>query len=120
MTNNTELTIDLTLENDARNRINKIICGCMTRGMSSEATTDEVWEYLRLNAIDAKSDKAAVVSICHDLKYDNTMLRGRMVEMRDALEIIEGGLRLYEKHPSILAVKCKEYQQIAREALTSE
>lgn len=44
----------VTLETDAstniRNRINKIISGCMTRGMSSEATTDEVWEYLKLSS----------------------------------------------------------------------
>lgn len=45
-----ELTNELSLTDDVRNRINRIISGCRTRGMSSEATTDEVWEYLRLNA----------------------------------------------------------------------
>lgn len=34
-----------------RNRINRIISGCMTRGMSSEAITDEVCEYLKLQKV---------------------------------------------------------------------
>jgi hypothetical protein len=31
----------------------------------------------------AMSDKASIVTICDDLKYDNTMLRGKIVELRD-------------------------------------
>lgn len=31
----------------------------------------------------AKHDKAALGVICDDLKYDNTMLRGKIVELRD-------------------------------------
>ncbi len=31
----------------------------------------------------AVSDKTSIVTICDDLKYDNTMLRGKIVELRD-------------------------------------
>jgi hypothetical protein len=47
----TKEEIDENIAITIRNRVNKIISGCMTRGMSSEATTDEVLEYLRLNKV---------------------------------------------------------------------
>lgn len=31
----------------------------------------------------AECDKASIVTICDELKYDNTMLRGKIVELRD-------------------------------------
>ncbi len=67
---------------NTKNRINKIISGCMTRGMSSEATTDEVWEYLYLN----KTEKWYSPD---DASYENTMLRGKLVETNAVIETIK-------------------------------
>lgn len=49
-TDGNTVTLETDVSTNTRNRINRIISGCMTRGMSSEATTDEVWEYLKLSS----------------------------------------------------------------------
>lgn len=44
----------------------------------------------------------------------------REAKLRYALELIEGGLRLYQKMPNILEPRAKEWQEIAWEALACE
>lgn len=56
-----DIASEISVMNEPRNRINRIISGCLTRGMSSEAITDEVWEYLRLNAPKVRSAQLSAI-----------------------------------------------------------